>query len=310
MTARADGAAAPAPRRDRDGDDVGAAVASAVSTLDDEAIAAFARDAKIGLLATVDAGGLPHVTLITSLQAKGPHALTFGQFTEGASKAHLTRNPNAAFLVMTRERALWRGTARWTHARRAGEDYELYNRKPMFRYNAYFGIHTVHYLDLIRVGAKETLSPARLTAGTAALALARPLLRTRSGARALTPWATRHLAKVTTLKFLAWVGDDGYPVLAPPVACRAVDAGHLAFRAPAGWLDGVTSGQRVAVFALNLEMESVLVRGRFRGWRHAGPRTGAIEIDWVYNSMPPKPGQIYPPLALEPVTAFAPRAPA
>ena len=51
----------------------------------------------------------------------------------------------------------------------------------------------------------------------------------------------------------------------------------------------------VAVFALSLEMESVLVRGRFSGYRrYAGLRAGAIDIDWVYNSMPPLQGPIYP----------------
>ena len=36
--------------------------------LDDAGLEAFARDAKIGLLATVGAGGLPHLTLITSIR--------------------------------------------------------------------------------------------------------------------------------------------------------------------------------------------------------------------------------------------------
>jgi len=47
------------------------------------------------------------------------------------------------------------GKVRWTHEVRAGEDYELYNHKPMFRYNAYFGIHTVHYLDLVELAARN-----------------------------------------------------------------------------------------------------------------------------------------------------------
>jgi hypothetical protein len=52
-------------------------------------------------------------------------------------------------------------------------------------------------------------------------------------------------------------------------------------------------------------MESVLVRGCFTGWRRAaGLRAGGLEIDWVYNSMPPKQGQIYPPQPIEPVTEF------
>jgi hypothetical protein len=59
------------------------------------------------------------------------------------------------------------------------------------------------------------------------------------------------------------------------------------------------------VFALNLQMESVLVRGEFTGYRrYAGIKAGAIEIDWVYNSMPPKPGPIYPVKTLTPIESF------
>jgi hypothetical protein len=270
-------------------------------------MSAFARDAKIGLLATVDGAGRPHVTLLTSIQARGPRELMFGQFTEGLSKAHVKDDPKAGFLIMTPERDVWRGRARWTHEAKAGEEYELYNRKPMFRYNAYFGIHTVHYLALVDVGDRERLSAARLVAGTLALGLARPLVGTGAGPRALTPWAMRHLARTTTLKFVAWVAADGHPVITPPVACRPVGGSRLMFR-PIGrgaGLERVAVGRDVAVFALDMAMESVLVRGRFTGWRRpAGFAVGGLEVDWVYNSMPPKHGQIHPPLPLEPVTAF------
>ena len=55
---------------------------------------------------------------------------------------------------MSREKELWRGKARWTGEASSGDDYEMYNRKPMFRYNSYFGIHTVHYLDLVEFSGK------------------------------------------------------------------------------------------------------------------------------------------------------------
>ena len=43
----------------------------------------------------------------------------------------------------------------------------------------------------------------------------------------------------------------------------------------------------------------------FTGYRrYAGIEAGAIEIDWVYNSMPPKPGPIYPVKTLTPIETF------
>ncbi len=54
-----------------------------------------------------------------------------------------------------------------------------------------------------------------------------------------------------------------------------------------------------------MSMESVLLRGTFQGIRRKRlSRMGLIDINWVYNSMPPNHGQIYPELPLEPVTSF------
>jgi hypothetical protein len=102
---------------------------------------------KVGLLATVSAQGLPHVTLLASLMACSPSQLCFGQFTEGMSKAHLLSNPHAGFLIMSLDKNLWRGKASYTHSMKSGKEYDYYNNVPMFRYNAYFGVHTVHYCD-------------------------------------------------------------------------------------------------------------------------------------------------------------------
>ena len=44
-----------------------------------------------------------------------------------------------------------------THLKKEGPEYERYNEIPMFRYNTYFGINTVHYLDLIETSASREL---------------------------------------------------------------------------------------------------------------------------------------------------------
>ena len=265
--------------------------------LSEEDMSAFEKSAKIGLLATVDPQGLPHVSLVTSLQLKDPGQLMFGQFSEGLSKTHVKGNPHTAFLVMSLERELWRGKARWTGEMKSGEDYEMYNRKPMFRYNSYFGIHTVHYLDLVELSDKESLSAAGIAAGSLVTMLARRLAASEQPETILKPWAEKHLTRLGTLKFLSYVGEDGYPAIIPVVPCQAAGDGRLVF-APTvhrAELAAIPAGATLAVFALNLQMESVLVRGRFSGYRrYLGLKAGTIDIDWVYNSMPPMQGQIYP----------------
>lgn len=259
----------------------------------------LAADAKLALVATAEPDGLPHLTLITSLAAKDSSHLMFGQFCEGASKTNLAQNPRAGFLALDRSRRWLRGKASWTGCERQGEDYEWYNRKPMFRYNAYFGIHTVHHLDLVEVEEPRTLSTAALAFGAARAHLA-AALASPADVEALTPWSRRLLASPSSLKFLSWIGFDGYPEIVPAVATAARGGGRVAI-VPTGGADerpAIVPGSHVALFAIDLELRSVLLRGVFHGWRGFG--SSMLDVDWVYNSMPPKHGQVWPPVPLAP----------
>ena len=135
-------------------------------------VRAFEPEAKIGLVATRDPEGLPHVSLITSLMALDGTHLAFGQFCEGASKRNVRGDPRLGFLVMNQDKHVWRGKARWTHLATEGAEYERYNRQPMFRYNTYFGVHTVHYLDLVAFGGRRSLSMPAIVAGSLVAAAA------------------------------------------------------------------------------------------------------------------------------------------
>ena len=70
-------------------------------------------------------------------------------------------------------------------------------------------------------------------------------------------------------------------------------------------MEAIPQGTTVAIFGMSVDMEDVLVRGQFQGChRMAGIRCGSVQVNWVYNPMPPKPQQIYPQTVLEPVTGF------
>ncbi len=277
------------------------------TAFDIQDLPAFETEAKVGLLATVTPQGLPHLTLITSLQAKDPRTLVFGQFSEGRSKHHVADNPRAGFLIMTMDRHLWRGQATWTHTAREGDDYEMFNRKPMFRYNAYFGIHTVHYLDLVSTFSRESLPLGSILPAAILTRLAGKKPVKGEPSPVMTAWAANLFDALTTLKFIAYLGPDSYPVIVPLLQCRAANDRQLFF-SPIAYkqdLANIPSEADVAVLALSMNATSVLVRGKFRGI--SGKRmipVGGIDIDWVYNSMPPVPGQVYPPTELKPVTSF------
>ncbi len=111
-----------------------------------EDIQSLSASMKIGILGTVTPEGLPHLTMISTLKASSPTQMAFGQFMEGRSKEYLRQNPRAGWLIMSLDKQVWRGKADFTHTAKQGAEYDFYNNTPLFRYNAYFGVHTVYYL--------------------------------------------------------------------------------------------------------------------------------------------------------------------
>jgi len=278
-----------------------------LTTFSEEDIQSTRPELKIGLLATVTPEGLPHVTLLSSLMACGPAQMCFGQFTEGLSKKHILTNPTAGFLIMSLDRNVWRGKASYTRFAKAGPEYDYYNNVPMFRYNAYFGVHTVYYLCLLGQSGKSPLPMNRIIFAAVQTMLARRLGRKPGTQSVLNTWTRAFLDKIDNLKFLCYVDADGYPVLIPAIQTQSLDNQHVVFSTSvyADELAALPAGIPLAVFSMALTMEDVLLRGNYLGIRRlSGVRVGLVQVDWVYNPMPPVPGQIYPPVQLKPVVAF------
>ena len=274
---------------------------------DADEIKAFKPEEKIGLVASVNPEGRPHISLITSIQAAGPNLITLGEFCKGKSKEFIQKNRKVGFLIMTLDRKMWRGKAKWTHFRKEGPEFEAYNNLPMFRYNAYFGINTVHYLDLVEKTEKENLPLANIVYASLLTKFAKGALRTGSEERILRPFAEDIFNRLDALKFISWVSDDGFPVIVPMIQCQAADSRRLAFSSKAykKELKTIPKGKEVAVFAITMKMEDVLVRGKFLGFQNSRfTEIGGIDIEWVYNSMPPCHGQIYPEVELKQVVNF------
>jgi hypothetical protein len=266
---------------------------------------AFEPAEKIGLVACVNPEGLPHISLITSIMAPEPGQLTLGQFCKGLSKQYIQLNPNIAFLVMTMDKKMWRGKAKWTHLRNEGPEFERYNDIPMFRYNTYFGIHTVHYLDLMETSECETLPMSKIAISAMLTRLTKGAASTGIKDRILKPFSENLFNQLSSLKFIAYVGSDGFPVIVPVIQCQAADSRRLAFFPMAfkNELLRIPPETTVALFGLTMKMEDVLIRGPFRGFRRKrGLPIGIVDVQWVYNSMPPAHGQIYPEIPLTPVT--------
>lgn len=269
-------------------------------------IDAFEPIMKIGLVATITPEGLPHITMLSSLKASDESTLIWGQFTEGTSSDNVVNNPKIGWLVMTLNKDLWRGTGNFTHTATSGVDFDAYNNTPMFRYNAYFGIHTVYYVDLIAHTGKQPLAMGAVIGAAIKTMFAKPFLR-KKGAPVMNPWTMALFNKLDNLKFLAYIAEDGYPIIIPVIQAQAAGSQHLIFSLGAftDELKAIPAGVPMALFGLCLDMTDVLTRGVYQGLRWVGPqRCGVMKVNWVYNPMPPVPQQIYPPLPLTPVRDF------
>ena len=270
-------------------------------------IEAFRPAEKIGLVATIDAGGNPHISLLTSIMAIGPDKMTVGQFSVGLSKLNMRERKNIGFLVLTLDERMWRGTARWTGFADNGPEYEIYNNMPMYRYNTYFGINRVHYLDLVETTDGEKVPKGGIARGLLLTALARGGARTGIDGEILTPFGRKIFDRLDSLKFLSFINDGGFPEIIPVIQCSSADSRRLVF-APTVYgkeLSAVKPGGTVAVFAQTMDMENILIRGTYNGMKRCrGIRLGSVDINWVYNSLPPAHGQIYPPVEMKPVVNF------
>jgi hypothetical protein len=270
-------------------------------------IKAFEPAMKIGLLATVTPAGLPHITLISSLKGGSPDTVTWGQFIEGSSKQNIRQNQRTAFLIMTLDKNLWRGKAEWTHSETGGPEFEWFNNVPMFRYNAYFGIHTVHFMNLIGHTGQHALPMNSIILAALKTMLARALSPARGSKEVMNGWTRAFFNKLDNLKFLAWVGEDGYPWIIPVIQAQADGSEQILLSTGVyrEELAAIPAGSPVAVLGMALSMEDVLVRGVFQGVQaQAGIPCAKVKIDWVYNPMPPVPGQVYPRTELKTITNF------
>ena len=134
----------------------------------DDEIAALKPNEKIALVATINYEGLPHVTLLTSLLALDDTHMALGEFSKGLSKEYFKKNNSIGFLILTMAMDMWRGKALYTHSAQEGAEYEMFNEFPMFRYNTYFGINTVHFFDLMQANEKERLPLGAIARATIA----------------------------------------------------------------------------------------------------------------------------------------------
>lgn len=274
-----------------------------------EEIKAFEPAEKLAIVATKDSEGLPHISLLSSMMAMNENKMTIGQFCLGLSKKNFQENKQISFIIITPDKKMCSGSALWTALKHEGAEYEVYNNMPMFRYNAYFGINRVHYFDLLETEGRKSLPLLGIVKSILLTLIAKGGVSTPKGEAILKPFASEVINKADSLSFISYINSNGTSVLAPIFGAASISGKKIVF-SPSKPLakelgQALKTGMQVAIFTVNFAMQSVLIRGEFKGInKHRGISLAEVSIEKVYNSMPPCHGWIYPEKKLEAVTEF------
>ena len=267
-------------------------------SIHDDAIRMMDCDSKVGVLATEDESGYPHLSFLSSIQAFGDSALTFGQFSAGLSKRFILDRPRVGFLVLSADKHYVSGNATYTHSANTGKEFDLYNNKPLFRYNSYMGFYRIFYLNLERISTIRPLPMGAIVLG-ALLSRAKALFVHKIENNALPHIGQALFSELDSLKFLCYYDKKGDAQILPVVQATSAGSDRIALAGiPFGKaLRQIPDGAKASILCLNLKMESVLVKGIYH--------KGILDIERVYNSMPPKMEYVYPRSeTIEPVRSF------
>jgi hypothetical protein len=240
-------------------------------------------------LATLDAEGVPNIVPITSLQAVDESTIIFGELMIWKTRRNLEVNPRVCIAVMTPTGRGWIIQGDFQEFQRTGPYVDLINSAEFYRYNAYTGIRSAGVIRAQRVVREFALSRGAILLAAARARWAARWRRPMGEGAAMPMPVREKFARLQAAKFVAWLGSDGYPDVAPVLSLTPAGERALVF---AGRVEGLERGAPVAAAVLTAEPLAYQVKGRFlQVERSLGGPLGAIQVLEVYSASPPLPGE-------------------
>ncbi len=236
-------------------------------------------------LATRSRAGMPNVVPCTSIlpAEDRPDTLFFGNFLLRKSIQNLQEDARVAVLVITPELRGWMLRGQLVEFQRTGPYFDRQMSGSLLRYNAYTGIRNAGLLHIECVEGTFAISKLQVAKD---YALAR-LRAWRGGSQgqggAAMPLAVRReFARMVAVKVLAWVRDDGYPVIVPALSLQPAGDRMLVRWNGLPQLPAPPPNAQVATNVLTFEAVSYQAKGRWSG--------NGLQVDQVYAGGPPIPG--------------------
>lgn len=275
--------------------------------LDDAEIPFTHTEIMAKFVSSIDPQGYPHLTFITSNKAVDPTIIKWGSFTQGMSKANVVRNPKQGILYMTAEMPFrfLQVKVKLDYISKEGDDAEDFNQMSLFRYNTYMRISRVFFNKIHEARRIRDISLMGIVRGI--LANLNPFRykgKTGQVENRLERVGLRLFNGMVFPKFISYIDADGYPIIIPCFQARTVENKRIIFPLTQFKQDllQIPEGAKVSLFAMDFETVTQMVKGTFLGIQS---NKGIVDIEVVYNSMPPTIGQLYPNKAIKPkITEF------
>jgi hypothetical protein len=251
----------------------------------------FAEEMAGKFLATIDEAAKVNVALIVTLQPppEDKHdRLIFGEFLMWKTKENLLANGRIAAAVVNTKLKAATLTGDFQGFEISGPYKDAIDGSPLMRYNAYSGVRSAGVIDVRDCG------PVRSFIGGMAPDLIRVRMRKGgAGGEGVTiPGRVREkFLKLTSIKALAVMGEDGYPRVYPALTVAASGETGFVLRSSAyrRELEAVEMPCAAALCVVTMDALSYKVKGELSSLGAGG---FFFRVHEVYNAMPPLAGAL------------------
>ncbi len=256
-----------------------------------EARSLFAEEMAGKFLATIDPQGVVNVALIVTLQPPPDgreDRLIFGEFLMWKSKVNLEHNTKVGAAVINTKLKASHLIGDFKGFEATGSYKEAIDGSSFMRYNAYSGVRSAGIIDVREAGPVRSFLPG------AAIDFVRVRMHRPGdgeGGVAMPRMVKDKFTKLTSIKALAVLGEDGYPRVFPLLAAAAAGETGFVLRSSAykGELAKVSTPCPAALCLVTMDAKSYKVKGELST---LGGSTYLLRVKEVYNAMPPLAGDL------------------
>lgn len=261
-----------------------------MNKLDSKGLKIFKRAWYPKFIATMDEFGTPNVVPVLTTKAADESTLIFARFMIWKTAHNLETTRKTVVACMGPGLSVWRVRGEFLEFVKHGPYVEEFNETFLFRYNAYAGAEQVAVIKItdvlppVSVQWVKTVAMANAASKSAASAAA------LNGIGPMPPQVVDKFNATAALKYIAHVGEDGWPSPRPALAMKASGRKALHYFDPTG--EKMNPGSKMAASVITRDLIAYQVKGTFAGNSETSPKNiGVLRVEEAFTASPPLPGK-------------------